>query len=406
MFNRRALIALLLTFALAALAASFPGYAAAQGITIPTPTDEPSPGDPDPQPTDDNGGSPNPTSEPAPPDGPNPTSQPNPTDSPPQATAPSSSATPPPVAVTPATVRPSATATTAGPAIVLTATPSATSFSVVPGATDGTLVPAAPSAGSATPAGTVLDGAILTFPEGSVNYPEAGPCDIPPTYKANESMTVFVGPGSEYPLAGLLGPGEVRPIVGRAAFSAWWVVQLDGSGRAGWVRDELGSVSGYIRRVPILSAPALNGVLPTPGGSPWVPVPAAACSAPEIAAGAAVAAAPRDDVQPPSGRPDSPDGLEDGAVNGAQSEAEAEAAQPLVTLPDSAGGEGEVVLTEGEISSPSLAGDLAKQAAPLELLGAQSQQLPNLMPIAGTVLIAAALVVGVFAFLRRSDEGS
>ena len=239
-------------------------------MTIPTRTraPEPQPTNPPPEPTDDNGGgggggNPNPTSPP-----PQPTSDngggggnPQPTNPPTQSTAVPPQATQPP-----------------GPAPTNTAvppTPTATKFAVVP--------PAA----SATPTATVVQpspsptlgavGPAIAFPQQGEPFPTAAPCAMPPTFQTSVAAELFAGPGTDYTSVGLLGAAEVRPIVGRAAFAPWWVIQMDGTGRTGWITDSAGTVQGSTGRVSIVSAPDLDGIAPTPGGTPWVPTPSASC---------------------------------------------------------------------------------------------------------------------------------
>ena len=201
-------------------------------------------------------------------------------------------------------------------------------------------------------------------------------------------MSAFAGPSPEYPLAGLIGESEVRPVVGRAAFANWWIVQLDGSGRVGWVSDDLGTVHGFTGRVPIITAPDLNGVAPTPGGTLWSPTPSAACDAPELLVGAVVdEEATGFNVVPPSGKPDSLDALYDGF----------EAQQPASG--DTAGEQPATTVTGPE----NLVNELADSAQPLDL-SSSAQQLPNLMPVAGFVLILAAVIVGLMARRGRSSS--
>ena len=219
-----------------------------------------------------------------------------------------------------------------------------------------------------------------------------------PTPSGVES--IYAGPGEVDQLVGLIGAGEVRPIVGWAAFTNWWVIQLDRSGRAGWINDESGFVHGYSGRVPIISAPELNGIVPTPGGNTWVPTPDANsnCSAPELFEGIVVDYAGENGIETlRSGKPDRPDELAD-------SKRDEEGIQPLIQTVGEAV-ELDAASSGREALADPLLTDLADTAAPLELPGAASPQLPNLLPVAGIVLILAAVLIGLFAWKNRSNEG-
>ncbi|MFN2138562.1 MAG: hypothetical protein ACK2UK_21575 [Candidatus Promineifilaceae bacterium] len=376
MSYRKIVVILLAVLATFAFGRGLASPALAQGGTIPTrtpvpdsePTDEPAP-----EPTDDNGGGgggrPDPTDEPPPTDEPGPGPQPA-----------TSTPLPPAATAVPPTSAPAATVTSSPSEPTSTATP----FVVVPGEPLKTLTP---DASSAT---TLGESARVTFPAGDQPYPEAGPCEMPPTFTTLGPISLYVGPGAAYELSGLLGAGEVRPIVGRAAFVPWWLLQLDATGRVGWALDAEGELHGYISRVAIVSAPELNGVAPTPGGAPWIPIAPEECEGLGLPAAAVAAAAAV--VTPPSSKPDSP------------------VVAPTVAGDDSSDiasqAEGSVVsakLMPGDRSSAAdaLVDELADTAAPLDQTSdGSSQQLPNLMPIAGAVLILAGVIVALVA--RRS----
>jgi len=215
---------------------------------------------------------------------------------------------------------------------------------------------------------------------------------VPPTFTSKDTTSIYAGPGDAYQLVGLIGETEVRPIVGRAAFTNWWVIQLDGTGRAGWVTDESGAIHGYLGRVQIISAPDLNGIVPTPGSNPWVPTPGADCSASELLAGVAFSNADSNGVEtPPSGLPDSPEKLTQ------LSQVE----DPLIQTAGETGAPDEGNTNRNAAADPLL-NELAESATPLELPGTALSQFPNLMPVAGIVLILAAVIIGVFAIRNRS----
>jgi hypothetical protein len=384
MVKRKKLLAICCSLILAVgVIALFIPHSAHGQATIPTRT-------PKPEPTDDDGGGSGGGggggSKPNPPDEQSPTAEPTQGSTQPTAVQ---------ATVVQATAAPTLIIPTATLLPAISVTPSAiteTPFSTVP-----------PNEGSPTPSGTLsassnteaiqIESEIIAFPENNEPFPEANPCGLPPTYTAKEAISVFAGPGIDYPLAGLLDVEGVRPIVGRAAFVNWWLVQLDESGRAGWVSDDLGTVHGYIERVPIINAPDLNGVAPTPGSTLWSPTPPTVCDAPELVIGAAINdQASNSNLVPPSGKPDSLKNLYDNmAVE------EAASAETVI------GSQAEQETISGDKSENMLL-ELAESAQPFALTSgsASGQQLPNLMPIAGLVLILAAVIVGLFARRGRT----
>ncbi len=325
-----------------------------------------------------------------------PTNEPAPTNDPGSGSSPLATAVPT-VGIATETPVIGATATTS-PALA-----SATPLVVVPGSASAT--PAA----SAT-AGPIIGDVVVVFPAENVPYPQAGPCDLPPTYTSLDAISVYAGPGEDYMLVGLLGETEIRPIVGRAAFTNWWVVQLDRTGRIGWAADESGTIHGYTGRVPIISAPVLDGAAPAAGGPAWAPTPAVECSAPELAAAAAaVNAAAEDDwaSAPPSNQPESAEGVVQvveaneavEAKRSVQGSDSGESSAAVQADGDSNAAAPGVVLANGAAAADPLLNDLAETAAPLQLPDRSSAapQVPNLMPIAAIILIIAAVIVGMAA---------
>lgn len=98
-----------------------------------------------------------------------------------------------------------------------------------------------------------------------------GVCDDAAYARALEPLNVLAGPGADYPVVSVLQSEEVRQIRGRAAYAAWWQVQVD-STSLGWVPDELVEASGDTGSVPVVEAPPINGTAPTPGVA-WEPTP-------------------------------------------------------------------------------------------------------------------------------------
>ena len=399
--------ALLLLFAAAAV---MPARQALGQMTIPTRTPVPDGGggpDPEPEPTDDNGGGggggggdkdPQPTDEP----------QPEPTDEP-----------------QPTSVRPTAVPTNT-PRAILSPTPVSATATATPLAS--ALTPTSTPSATVTAEYILPTQEVVTFPESGQNFPEAGQCGMPPTYTTSQAISVYAGPSEAYPSVGLLGAREVRPIVGRAAFTNWWVVQLDRSGRAGWVSDETGTIHGFIGRVPIVSAPDLNGVSPKPAGPAWSPTPSPNCNAPELLAGIVAGTAadegiapnegitadeviapdegisPDEDIAgevPPSGKPDSLAGLpqyDDASVITAG----VPDSEDAVVIQSSGEGSADIVRSKRQAAADPLISELADSAAPLDLPASTSAQPLNLMPVAGLILILAAVFIGLAAKRNRT----
>ena len=381
--------ALALLFAAAAL---MPARQVLGQMTIPTRTPVPDDGggpDPQPEPTDDNGGGggggggdkdPQPTNEP----------EPQPTDEP----------QPQPTSVPPTAVP------TNTPRVLLSPTPVSATATATP-------LASAPTPTSTPPATVTVEyilptQEVVAFPESGANFPQAGQCEMPPTYTTTKAISVYAGPSDAYPSVGLLGARAIRPIVGRAAFTDWWVVQLDRSGRAGWVSDETGTIDGFIGRVPIVSAPDLNGVAPKPAGPAWSPTPAPDCNAPELLAGIVAGTAAEDGIAvPPSGKPDSLAGLpqyDDADVI----TADAPDSEDAVVI--QSGGEGaavasDIVRSKRQAAADPLINELADTAVPLDLPASNSAQPLNLMPVAGLILILAAVFIGLAAKRNRTTMG-
>jgi uncharacterized protein YraI len=105
--------------------------------------------------------------------------------------------------------------------------------------------------------------------------PTAGACGEPPTVQAPTGVNVRTGPGTNYDVESGLLTGDVRPIVGRASNAQWWLIELAG-GKLGWVADRTVTVQGYTGNVPLVAAPAIGNVTPTPGPI-WQPTTNPTC---------------------------------------------------------------------------------------------------------------------------------
>ncbi len=130
---------------------------------------------------------------------------------------------------------------------------------------------------TATSTSTPLSVTLAPTPEGSY-LSAAVPCDANPTVQTLDRTNVRSGPGIEYDSIAMLVFLEVRPIVGRAEFSEWWLVEL-ADGSTGWVSDQVVIVQGYTGYVPIADAPNIDGETPTPGPI-WNPTPNPICTPP------------------------------------------------------------------------------------------------------------------------------
>jgi hypothetical protein len=112
-------------------------------------------------------------------------------------------------------------------------------------------------------------------PEGGYNA-TAQPCGVPPTVQARGTVNVRLGPGLDYEPIDSLVFLEVRPIIGRAEFGTWWLIQLPDN-TTGWVADQAVAVQGYTGQIPIVDPPELDGATPTPGPL-WEPTPNPVCT--------------------------------------------------------------------------------------------------------------------------------
>ncbi|MFZ0544434.1 MAG: exo-alpha-sialidase, partial [Candidatus Promineifilaceae bacterium] len=111
----------------------------------------------------------------------------------------------------------------------------------------------------------------------------AEPCGDPTLQSIVGNVNVREGPGLEYDVIGTLATFEVRPVIGRAGFSEWWLVEL-ASGESGWVAADAAAVQGNIAALDIVEAPTLaDGTTPTPGAA-WNPASDVNCATSEAEA--------------------------------------------------------------------------------------------------------------------------
>ena len=116
--------------------------------------------------------------------------------------------------------------------------------------------------------------ALVETPVGGY-VPTAEICGVPPTGQALDLVNVRSGPSTDFETIYQLVFLEVRPIVGRAEHSNWWLITLP-DGTLGWVVDEAISVSGNIYVVPTIVEPSIEDgtALPT---ATWYPTPRPQC---------------------------------------------------------------------------------------------------------------------------------
>ncbi len=114
----------------------------------------------------------------------------------------------------------------------------------------------------------------------SAIIPTANTCGIPPTVLALGSIAVREGPGLEYPIIGNLDYLDVRFIVGRAGFTAWWVIQFD-QHQQGWVFDQAVQVHGYIGYIPEVN-PGSQIEENITSEDNWKPTPLPQCNPTEL----------------------------------------------------------------------------------------------------------------------------
>ncbi len=140
-----------------------------------------------------------------------------------------------------------------------------------------TTPPEATAVPTQTPTATLIPITLAATPEGGY-LPTAAACGVPPTLQTRNTVNVRSGPGTDYEIVGQMVYLEVRPIVGRAADTAWWVIPFTNE-TLGWVANNAVTVQGNISGLPIIGAEPIDGETATPGAA-WNPTRNPAC--PEI----------------------------------------------------------------------------------------------------------------------------
>ncbi len=168
---------------------------------------------------------PTPTEAPEPVFAPLPTDTPMPTSAPPTATIAATDALTASVALT---VTPGITATTT---ITETAPVTPTTTSLAP-ATETPAAPATPTVAAVSLTIRLQD--------------------------ATQTVRVRSGPDTTYPVVGQARTGDVFAVVGRDEANVWWQVCCLADGGRGWVRGDLGVISGAAESVPVVAAPPVQ----------------------------------------------------------------------------------------------------------------------------------------------------
>lgn len=102
-------------------------------------------------------------------------------------------------------------------------------------------------------------------------------CDDTPVVQAiKDTVTLYAGPGGDYPVVASIIRDEIRLLLGRAEFADWWYIQYDLNTTA-WVDDEDVNEYGNTGGVPLVEPPPINGNTPTPGPI-WMPTARPACT--------------------------------------------------------------------------------------------------------------------------------
>lgn len=206
----------------------------------------------------------------------------------------------------------------------------------------------------------------------------AEPCGGHPTAKARNRAFVRSGPGTDYETIDTLVYLEVRPIVGRAADAAWWLIELE-AGEQGWVADAVVDVQGYIAIVPVAVSPPIrlaNGTLATPTpGALWDPTPLPTCT---VTPTATATASPTPSPTPTETMP--PTATETPTATPTATATEAPTVAPTATDDVQAIAEARPVDTTGQPTAVPL--DVDATAA-----------TPDLLPIAAILLLVAGMVV-------------
>ncbi len=201
-------------------------------------------------------------------------------------------------------------------------------------------------------------------------FPPAASCEDYPTVTAVDEVTVYAGPGTDYAEITLLIEDEVKPLIGRAQYAEWWLIQLDADGLTGWVADEDVDEQGNTGNVPLVVVPEIDGLTPTPGIL-WNPTPQPACTTPTPTATATATPEP------------SPTPIQ--------------TATPVATAETDNTSDSDEQATVGDDT-------VIPTAEPLEV-DQESSSTPNFLPIVGVGLLAVAVFAAFFIRSRSTSPG-
>ena len=85
-----------------------------------------------------------------------------------------------------------------------------------------------------------------------------------PSVTANTNVNIRSGPGTQYPIIGVLGLEQTARVVGVSADGTWWAIDFpSGNDGQGWVSGEFVSATNT-ETVPVLEAPPVPAPTPTP----------------------------------------------------------------------------------------------------------------------------------------------
>lgn len=113
---------------------------------------------------------------------------------------------------------------------------------------------------SVTPALTLTP--TLTSTPGSSPTPTATPQPGAPLAATMADLNVRGGPGTGYPILGLLKAGQTAEITGRSADGGWWQIKFSGvAGERGWLSAQYVSAQNTAN-VPVVQAPPLPTTIP------------------------------------------------------------------------------------------------------------------------------------------------
>jgi hypothetical protein len=146
----------------------------------------------------------------------------------------------------------------------------------------GTVTPVGEIAATATPVPT--DAPTATAPAIILFTPTAPVTVTPPPTTAPQAglqavadVNVRGGPGTFYPILGLLRAGDVAPVVGRSQNGAWWqIIFPPNTNNVGWVVNSYTQANEAANNVPVVAGPPAPPThTPPPPAATNTPLPSA-----------------------------------------------------------------------------------------------------------------------------------